>query len=320
MKQNEIIETVTNQIIKDLENGTPPWKRPWDGGLAFPRNLVSQKDYSGINIPWLWSVQAHKNYKSSQWLTFKQADSIGGKIKKGEKATHIIFFKPIKLEAQDDNGDDRFYRLLRVFPVFNLDQLEGLEKLKALEFAGDKRTEIERLDSAENLIVKSGAVIKFGGNRACYIPSKDEINMPEKELFHNQRAYYATALHELTHWTGHETRLDRLKERNREHYAYEELVAELGAAFLCRHSGLEYDTQHASYIESWLKALKDDKRMIFKASASAKKAYDLILDKAGLLPVVADESEVEETPIAETPAIVEPVKESIWTKLGFKVG
>ena len=279
--RDELYSQVTEQIIADLEAGTIPWEKPWDGGFSLPRNASTQNSYSGINILILWMRQKKARFSSSQWLTFNQARELGGVVKKGEKATRILFYKPLKIEGTSDAGEleEKTIPMLKTHAVFNLSQISGLESLQEIEKALATKNEPEICQEAENLLERSHARVSFdGGAQAFYNVNFDSIHMPEKAAFKDQLGYYGTLLHELVHWTGAENRLDRkLANKGREHYAAEELVAELGSSFLCAHVGLKYTTQHAAYIELWLKVLREDKAAIFKAAAQARLATEFLI-------------------------------------------
>ena len=281
--KESIHEKITNQIIADMELGKLVWQKPWTGGaLKLPNNPTTGKTYQGINTLVLWSQGQLKGYASSQWLTFKQALDLGYPVKKGEKATSIVFYKTLTIEK--DTADEKSIPMLKQYAVFNLEQLDGAQELIDKEqSARPIKNQFESIQDAE----KALSIAKVNHKEidaAFYHPSSDSITLPLRDSFKSQLDYYATALHELTHWTGHKDRLDRLSKysESRHFRAFEELVAELGAAFLCAELGLEYTTQHAAYIQSWLKALKDDSKMIFKAAAQAQKAINLIKEKANL--------------------------------------
>lgn len=278
--REEIYSQVTEQIIADLEAGTIPWEKPWVGGFSLPRNASTQNSYNGINILILWMRQKKACFTSSQWITFNQARELGGSVKKGEKATRILFYKPLKVGEQSETGEleEKTIPMLKTHPVFNLSQVEGLESLQQIECKTASRNEPEVCQEAETILAKCGAQLSFnGGLEAFYNPLSDSIHMPEKMRFNDQLGYYKTLLHELVHWTGAKSRLDRnLGTQGRAHYAQEELIAELGSSFLCAHVGLKYTSQHASYIESWLKVLREDKAAIFKAASQARIATEFL--------------------------------------------
>ena len=281
--KTDIYQEITDKIIQTLESGeTLPWERPWTGSkYYYPTSAATKKPYTGINHLVLNMVANGMGYRSQQWITYNQAEKLGGKVKKGEKGTHITFFKQLRIKdtknaaESDENSSDptKVIPLMKYFTVFNLDQCEGLEMLTDNEFEEASANVIPANELAEVIVASTEASISFdGGNRAFYRPATDSIHMPLRESFKSERHYYATLLHELTHWTGHKSRCDR-----NDGYAFEELVAEIGASFLCSHVGYDYDTQHTSYIESWLKALRSDKKFIFKAAAKAKKAAEHVL-------------------------------------------
>ena len=275
----DIYTEVTNRIITALESGTPPWICPWRDGTALPSNLATGKPYRGINVLML-SIEADMRcYSDSRWVTMRQANELGAKVRKGEHGTPIVFWK-IR-EAEDVDADPaaepkRVIPMLRSYTVFNTSQLEFLPEKFELR---PSPAVWQPLGEAEQLLYETGAVIRHGGNRAFYSPSEDLIQLPPEAWFETPDDYYATALHETVHWTGHPRRLNRVLGRRHgiEAYAYEELVAEMGAAFLCAHVGIPARLEHASYIDSWLDSLRRDKRLIFTAAGAAQKAADYVL-------------------------------------------
>jgi antirestriction protein ArdC len=260
-----VYQEVTDQIIAQLEAGAAPWIKPWSGSpTGADRNYISGKPYKGINRILL----AMSGHQTPLWATFNQWADKGGKVRKGEKGTRITLYKPISI-TDKDSGEERAVPLLRTFTVFNAEQVDGIEFAAPAVLA-----EPERREACEAYIAKTGATIRHGGDRACFIPSADIIQMPLLKDFNTPEHYYATAFHELVHWTGHEHRLDRnLKGKfGNSDYAFEELVAEMGAAMVCADHQVQGDLRHAGYIQSWLKCLKDDSKAIFKAAALAEKA------------------------------------------------
>lgn len=280
----DVYTTVTDSIIKALEAGVAPWVKPWatNSGTGLPFNAVSKRPYSGTNVLLLFMAGGAKGYSSDGWLTYKQAQEAGGHVRKGEKGTQIVFAKQITKTTFDDAGNEQEERIpvLRLFTVFNVEQCEGLPdsltgKVEQPAVAG--------IPLADAFIRGLKANVSYGGNKACYIPSRDLIRLPLLSAFKTPEDHYATAIHEHAHWTGHESRLNR-NLRNRfgdEAYAAEELIAEMTAAFVCARLGLQGQLQHAEYIGSWLKVLKGDKRAIFTASAAAAKASDWLFEHAG---------------------------------------
>ena len=283
----DLYAEVTNQIIAALEAGTSPWACPWDrehGGLM-PANLTTSRRYRGINVLLLNLRQIAGGYPTNRWLTFQQAHSLGAHVRRGESGTRIVFFKLLerddvtvgRFQAANDEPSRKVIPLLRSFTVFNEAQVEGLPA--HLTWPQAPQPEGDTYAAAEALLARSGAVIQHGGSRAFYSPSLDLIQMPPVEFFVNFERYYGTALHELTHWTGHPSRCSRTL-ANRQHieaYAFEELVAEMGSAFLSSHCGLQGQLHHASYIASWLQALRNDKRLVFSAASLAQKAMDFLV-------------------------------------------
>lgn len=289
----DLHQIVTDRIVAELEAGTVPWIRPWSSEIdPHPRNAVSQRYYRGINNLLLGMESALHGYASNQWLTFKQALDVGAHVRKGEKACQVVFYKLLDVAGDksantDDNSTAKGKRLplLRLFHVFNVAQLDDLpERLTPMPPASD----LGQWDAsalAEQILTASGAVICHQGQRAFYRRSDDQIHLPERSSFAEAGGYYATALHEVIHSTGHDTRLNRQFGQRFDDAAYaaEELIAEIGAAFLCAYCRIDGQLQHASYIESWLRVLRQDKRAIFSAAAQSQKASDFVLEKAGLI-------------------------------------
>lgn len=277
-----LFETITAKIISVIEAGEASGSVTWAGqGTAsgMPVNLKTGKAYSGINVLLLWGTAQERGYSSNYWLTFKQAKELGGNVKKGEKATTGVFWGSRELEETNDNGETETRKagFAKAFYVFNLDQIEGI----VAPDAAPKGSEWNAHEQAEALIKASGARIIEGGNQAFYRPSTDEIHMPDRVRFENAENFYAVNFHELTHWSGHSSRCDRdLKNRfGDEAYAMEELVAELGAAFLCAETGINGRIEgHANYIKSWLKVLKNDPRAIVTAASKASQAAQYLID------------------------------------------
>ena len=279
MAKKDIYQEITNQIISDLEQGTPVWEKPWEKGFTgFPINVFSKSFYSGINTVILWHRQSQLGADSSQWLTFRQAQNLGGHIKKGAKAICVIFYKKITVEDKETE-EEKTIPILKAYPVFNLSQCEGLEHLKKIPVTEDQIFQDEK--QAEELIKTSKAEIVMAAfDEAGYQPKEDRILMPKKSQFKTGEGFYSTMFHELSHWTGHKSRLNR-KTENRfgsKDYAFEELVAEISASFLCCHLGFRYSTRHSAYVDSWIKVLKEDKTAIFRASSLAQKATEFILN------------------------------------------
>lgn len=277
----DIYQVVTDKIIKSLENGVKPWSCPWDrtqvSGL--PMNFSTKSAYSGVNVLILWSEAVEQGYQSNQWLTYNQAKKLGGNVIKGNKATSIVFYKPIEVEDRE-TGEKEMIPMLKTFAVFNLDQIENIEKpVLAPKIEIVNKPDFTDNLEAEKVIAATQVKINHVGQQAFYRPSTDEINMPPKTAFNGANGsndYYSTIFHEITHSSAHKTRLDRSMKGSfgSADYAFEELIAELGSAFCCADLGIfggEY-ADHASYIASWLKKLNEDKKFIFKAAAAAAAA------------------------------------------------
>ncbi len=276
----DLYSEVTQTIISALEQGAPPWICPWQNGTHLPSNLVTGKTYRGINVLILTIAASATHHADHRWLTFRQAQELGLRIRQGERGTLIVFYTLHAVEANGDadpttHSNQRVVPLLRSYTVFNANQLESLPERMVRATAA-----WQALEAGEKLIADSGATFHFDGSRAIYRPDLDQIQLPPRESFPQPGDFYATALHELTHWTGHPSRLNRIlaPRRELEAYAYEELVAEIGAAFLCANCHLPGRLEHASYIDSWLNALRRDKRLIFTAAGAAQKAADFVLN------------------------------------------
>jgi len=269
---------VTADIIKMLEEGTAPWQRPWDAGQLgrSPFNPVTGKGYRGGNILSLMIASMSRGYTDPRFCTFKQALDQGWHVKKGEKASYIEFWdvKPGKSDEGDD--DEKRTRMVhRTYAVFNAQQIDGIPKLEL-----PARKPFEAIEAGEKMLANSGADIRHGGAKAYYSPGTDHIQMPPKECFTDEPRYYSTALHELAHWTGAKHRLNRLTDNQpfgSPAYAAEEIRADLSSLFLAAELGIPYDPKdQASYIQSWIKVLKNDKNEVFRAAADASKACDYL--------------------------------------------
>jgi len=269
-----IYSEITQSIIEQLENGAAPWIKPWKADSSADKNLVSQKPYQGINRLLLGMSSMVKGFSVPVWASYKQWEAIGANVKKGEKGTKIVFYSPVSKENKQ-TGDLEKYAVLKTYFVFNAAQVEGIDIVPAETVAA----EFSAVELAEQRIIKTGAAISHGGDAAFYMPSADRIQLPNKSAFDSEANYYATAFHELAHWTGSKTRLDRDLDKGRfgnPAYAFEELVAEMSAAFLCSDYGIQGELRHAGYIGHWLKALREDSKAVFKAAALAQKAADYI--------------------------------------------
>ena len=285
--RDTVYREITDKIIQDFENGIVPWVKPWKSGsglspLSLPQNALTKRRYSGINILLLWSALDEKGFGNSQWLTFKQALAMGGSVRKGESGAHVYFadkFVPEKekQKAQDNGTDPASVHFLKRYTVFNIAQCDGLPE--GLTASREPLPDCGIVPHAEALITATGADFRVGGDEAFYVPSEDFIRIPHQFSFVDQINYYRTAFHELGHWTGHKTRLDRslTTKFGTVDYAREELVAEMATAFVCASLGIIPTVRHADYIGNWLQVLQEDARAIVRAASLASKACDFIL-------------------------------------------
>ena len=282
--REDLHQRITNQIIAAIEVGAGDYQMPWNPKLCIgpaiglPHNPVGHYAYHGINIVALWASQQHSAYASAEWATFRQWQAAGAQVRKGEKGTLTVFFKASDSSpqsAESNEQEPRRHFIAKAAYVFNAAQVDGF-----IPLAPPELTPIKRHAAAEAFIKASKATIYHDSPQACYIPSKDEIHLPPDGAFKDAQSYYSVALHELVHWSGHASRCGRdLHNRfGTEAYAAEELIAELGAAFLCAELGISPEPRidHARYIESWLRILKDDKRAIFTAAAKANQAASFL--------------------------------------------
>jgi antirestriction protein ArdC len=272
--KRDIRQEITDTLIAKLEEGPEAWKRCWATVSGELPLRVTGDRYKGINLLRLM-IAGRGN---PNWMTFKQAKTFkGAGVRKGEKGTGIVFYKPITIEDKE-TGEEKRIPLMKTFTVFNAEQIDGLPDRFYPEKDVDPINKEPRLDEADAYIKATGAEIRHGGGRAFFSPSEDFIAMPEFETFFTAEDYYAVKFHELVHWTGHEKRLDRSLKNSfgDKDYAKEELVAEIGSAFLSGAMNISVGVRddHAEYLASWLKVLKNDKTAIFKAAALAQKAVD----------------------------------------------
>jgi antirestriction protein ArdC len=282
----DVYSRVTNKIVADLERGNLTWLQPWQAGhQAGPvsRPLrAGGKAYRGVNVLMLWAAAMEKGYSCPLWLTYKQSAELGGQVRKGEKGSLVVYASTFTKSGTDESGADVEQEIpfMKGYTVFNAEQVDNLPG-HFYATVPPLNTTINRLDPVESFFASTRATIQHGGNRAFFSYDRDLVQMPELQTFRDGESYYATLAHEMTHWTRHETRLNRDLGRKRfadADYAMEELVAEIGAAFLCADLGITPETRddHAAYIASWLKVLKDDKRAIFTAASHAQKAADYL--------------------------------------------
>ncbi|HEY1684366.1 MAG TPA: zincin-like metallopeptidase domain-containing protein [Tepidisphaeraceae bacterium] len=280
----DLYAEVTNQIIAMLEKGVVPWRSPILGrqSAGHPKNLESGKPYRGINVFMLAFTAWAQGYESAYWLTFNQAKQRGGAVKKGEKASMVVFWKEYEV-ADKETGKAKKVPILRYYNVFNAVQCEGIEIPDAVKF---EPLDFKPIEAAEAMVkgYADAPAIEHGGQQACYRPSTDMVRMPEPSRFASAEEYYSTLFHELGHSTGHSKRLDRKLDTDPKpfgtaDYGREELIAEMSAAFLCGHAGIQPAVieNQAAYLRGWLKQLKDDKRLVIAAGGAAQKAADWIL-------------------------------------------
>ncbi|AUH01849.1 DUF1738 domain-containing protein [Prodigiosinella confusarubida] len=302
----DLYQQVTDKIVAALEKGTAPWRRPWraaqkPAGSSLPANATTGNAYSGINIPLLWMAAEERGFSSDRWLTYRQAQRAGGHIRTGETCSLAVIFKPFEVQAEDDQGnklvdDDgkpvmASRAMLKPLQLFNTQQCDGLPAALSDTPATILTQEETETVSAPvmNRVLEifnaSGVTVNFlNQNRAYYRPVADQIVMPTSGQFFTEADYWSTLLHELVHASGHQKRLNRegITSSTRQFgdpvYVFEEFIAELGSAFLCAELGVYGEVQHDSYISGWLKALKEDKRALFRACRQAREASAFLLD------------------------------------------
>ena len=262
-------DVITNRIIAALDQGIIPWRKPWT--VARPQN-IDGRPYSGINA----IILGMSGYSDSRWLTYRRASKMGGHVRKGEKATPIVFWREIEKDA-----DESFW-MLRYYSVFNVQQCEGLE-LADLEIPESDENPISSAENIISAMPHSPSISHDGGDQAYYRPANDSVHLPARSSFHTTGDYYATAYHELAHSTGHASRLNRhemetgIAAFGTPVYSKEELVAEFGAAFLCHESGVDNTLESSTaYIQGWAKAIGRDKRLVIRAAALGQKAANYI--------------------------------------------
>jgi len=284
--RTNLYDEVTARIITELEAGRVPWVQPWGrpGGTApgLPRNALTARHYSGVNVLILWGAVIEHDFPSQGWLTFRQALEAGGCVRKGERGTTVVYadrFTPEaeKARAVETGGDAKTIPFLKRFTVFNVAQCEGLRPGLAPDPVPLPERQIVPI--AEEVIAASGIDFRVGGNRAFYVPAQDYVQVPPQPAFFEQINYYRTCLHELCHGSGHTSRLNRnlAGSFGSKDYAREELIAEMGSAFLCAALGIVPTVRHADYLGSWLDVLREDNRAIFRAASAASKAADWLL-------------------------------------------
>jgi len=282
--RTDVYARVTDRIVADLEAGTRPWMKPWsnsagNGPVARPLRHNSVP-YRGVNVLMLWADAMDKGFSSPVWMTYQQAQDLGAHVRKGETGSLVVYADRFTKTETNGEGQDveREIPFMKGYTVFNVEQIEGLpgEYITEPTSAGNA----EQIASAETFFAATGAKFQHGGSRAFYAPSQDLIQLPPLATFRDSESYAATKAHELIHWTGNDQRLARQfgKRFADDAYAVEELVAEMGAAFLCADLGVTPETlpDHADYLAHWLSVLKNDKRAIFTAAAQAQRAADYL--------------------------------------------
>jgi antirestriction protein ArdC len=285
-----LYQEITDKIIAELEAGCVPWVQPWgssalNAALGLPKNAATGRQYSGINILILWSALAERGFTGQGWLTFRQALAIGGHVREGEKGTTVVYadgFIPDgeRNRAEEAGEEPQVIPFLKRFTVFNTDQCAGLP-VDTVDTGATAAPPPEHLilPQAEALIRATGADLRIGGDRAFYVPSGDYIQVPPPSAYFEPINWHRTVCHELGHWTGSETRLNRdfSGRFGSSAYAREELVAEMTSAFVCAALSIEPTVRHADYLGAWLEVLREDNRAIIRAASAASKAADYLL-------------------------------------------
>jgi antirestriction protein ArdC len=287
----DVYAQVTDAIIAQLEAGARPWAKSWKTGnaggdvgpFALPKRSTGEA-YQGINVVLLWGAKEANGFTSNQWFTFNQAKEAGGFVRKGSKGSMVVYAGAINVEKEGENGETEEQRIpfMKTYTVFNRDQIEGLADAEPVALPVDDGANL--IASAQTYFDAIGATVRHGGDRAYWSGQSDHIQMPPRQAFADGVAYYATLGHEHIHWSGAKHRLDREfgKRFGDDRYAFEELVAELGAAFLMASLGLSSDPRedHAAYLAGWLKVLKADKRAIFTAASKAQAAVNFLNERS----------------------------------------
>ena len=285
--RQDVYQRITGQIVAELEKGTRPWLKPWNAEHAAGRITRPLRcngiPYQGINVLMLWSASVAKGYAAPIWMTFRQAVELGAHVRKGEEGNLVVYASTVtrtETDAATGEESERDIPFMKGYTVFNVEQIDGLSA-QYHATAAPRLDPVQRIDQAEAFFAATGATIRHGGNMAYYNGTSDHVQLPPFESFRDAESYYATLAHETTHWTRHKLRLDRDFGRKRwgdEGYAMEELVAELGAAFLSADLDVtpEVRDDHAAYIANWLKVLKCDSRAIFTAASHAQRAADYL--------------------------------------------
>jgi antirestriction protein ArdC len=285
--RTNLYDDITDKIIAELEDGRLPWVQPWgtaaaEAPLAMPRNASTGRQYSGINVLILWGAVIQQSYPTQHWLTFRQALSLGGNVRKGERGTTVVYADRFTLDdekrrARETGEDANSIPFLKRFTVFNAAQCEGLPDDIAVEAPPPPPGLIE--PRVEALIKATGIDFRIGGNRAFYVPALDYVQVPPPQAYFEPINWHRTALHEMGHATGHASRLGRdfSGSFGTKTYAFEELIAEISSAFCCASLGIIPTVRHADYVGAWLEVLREDSRAIVRAASQASKAADWLL-------------------------------------------
>ncbi len=295
-EKRDVYAEVTQRFVDALKNGAAPWIKPWSEGVSNagrPTNAVTGREYSGINVTILWTAARANGFVKDQWLTFNQASEAGGHVTRGQKGTLAILYRDVNVKRKDGAGTVLLdetgkpvldtIKLIKGFTLFNVEQCSDLPT----EILSDQRepagpTEWDSCQKVDEMLARHEIEVKHNGDNAVYDPKGDLIRMPPRQAFVSKHGYYSTLLHETSHWTGHPTRLDRpgiavARSTELDVYAYEELIAEIGSAFLCAEFGVRGEMRHEGYVLSWIKALENDSKAIFTSSAAAWKARCYLL-------------------------------------------
>jgi antirestriction protein ArdC len=288
--KRDLYTEVTSRILAELERSAAPWVKPWSAtpGQNVPQNAVSNRPYSGCNVVLLWLTRG-QGWPTPRFVTFKQAQEAGGSVRKGEHGTKVYYWKQLAIKEERENGEkeDKLIPMVREYTVFNVAQCESLPASVVEGKAARVRNPDTRDALADEFLAASGAAIREGAGEAYYAPGADFISLPAFAAFRGADQFYNVAFHELAHWTGHKARLDRdLKGRfGQQAYAAEELIAELGAAFIAAEFSFDGDVRHAGYIATWIGLLRSDKRAFFTAASKAQAAADYLRGLALAEPI-----------------------------------
>jgi len=297
----DVYTRVTDRIIAALEAGTRPWLKPWESVTDGRSPLLPLRSngtpYRGINVLLLWGDAMDKGFTCNTWMTYKQAEERGAHIRKGEHGSTVVYADRATTLETNDKGEEveRGFAFMKAYTVFNVEQIEGLpSSFYEPPAPRDESHTVVMIAEAEEFFACTGATFRHGGDRAFYTTAGDFIQLPPVQAFRDGESYTATKAHELIHWTGHKDRMAREfgKRFGDKAYAFEELVAELGSAFLCAELGVtpEPREDHAAYLASWLKVLREDKRAIFSAAAHAQRAADFLRQLQGQNEEIEEES------------------------------